>query len=161
MASLLPVASRLGADVPVCLANRATRMSGVGEQLRSAPVLPECGLVLVNPGVALSTAEVFSARQAPYSAAATLPEAWENAVQMAVRLRALSNDLEPPALRLRPVIGDVLSRLRADPGCLLARMSGSGATCFGLYSSAAAAEHAAAAQSRPGWWNWGGGLRQA
>lgn len=160
MDALLPLASRLGADVPVCLDNRPTRMSGIGEQLGPAPALPECGLVLVNPGVALSTAEVFRARQAPYSAAAMLPEAWEDTTRMASGLRALSNDLEPPALRLRPVIGEALRGLRADPDCLLARMSGSGATCFGLYGSAAAAEHAAVAQSRPGWWCWGGGLRQ-
>jgi 4-diphosphocytidyl-2-C-methyl-D-erythritol kinase len=158
--TLLPLAVRLGADVPVCLAARPRRMGGIGEQLDPAPGLPECGVVLLNPGVAVATAEVFQTRRQSFSAPAVLPAGWPDARMMAADLGALSNDLEAPAIALSPVIGSVLTALRAHPGCLLARMSGSGATCFGIFPSATAAEQAAASLARPGWWCWGGALRQ-
>jgi 4-diphosphocytidyl-2-C-methyl-D-erythritol kinase len=80
---------------------------------------------------------------------------------MAADLSGLTNDLEAPAVGLAPVIGEALAALLADETCLLARMSGSGATCFGLYETAAAATAAAAALRRPGWWVWGGGLAES
>lgn len=154
-ADLRALALRLGADVPVCLAApRPARMGGVGEMLAEAPGLPAFGMVLVNPGVAVSTPAVFRARTGPFSAPAALPDRWPDAAALARDLAALGNDLEPPAVALQPVIGDVLATLRATPGCLLARMSGSGATCFGLFGDAAAA--AAADLRRPDWWIWGG-----
>jgi 4-diphosphocytidyl-2-C-methyl-D-erythritol kinase len=155
----LPMALALGADVPVCLGGRAARMGGVGEVLTPAPQLPACGMVLVNPGVSLATASVFRARQGGFSEAAVLPGSWPDAAAMARGLAALRNDLEPAAIALQPVIGEVLAALAGVPGCLLARMSGSGATCFGLFADAAAAEAAARAVARPGWWCWGGALR--
>src|SRR5271166_6217362 len=100
---LRPFAARLGADVPVCVAGRPARMMGVGDVLAPAPRLPACGIVLVNPGVPLSTAEVFRARQGTWSEAAVLPEAWDDAAAMARDLARLTNDLEPPAIRLCPV----------------------------------------------------------
>jgi len=154
------LALSLGADVPVCLAGVAARMSGVGERLTPAPRLPACGMVLVNSGVALGTADVFRARGAGFSAVAALPDAWSDARSMADDLARLGNDLEPPAIGLCPVIGDVLAALRATPGCLLARMSGSGATCFGLFADPASAARAALALRRPGWWSWGGAIRR-
>ena len=150
------LASRLGADIPVCLASRPARMSGIGEALAPAPRLPPFGMILVNPGIAVSTPAVFKARRAAFSPPASLPETWPDAAAMAATLAALSNDLETPALAAAPVIGTVLDALRGIPDCLLARMSGSGATCFGLFRSAAAATAAAAALARPGWWCWGG-----
>ncbi|MCW3477237.1 4-(cytidine 5'-diphospho)-2-C-methyl-D-erythritol kinase, partial [Rhodovastum sp. RN2-1] len=102
--------------------------------------------------------EVFRARAAGFSAPAALPAGWASLDAMAADLAALGNDLEPPALALRPVIGEVLAALRAQPGCRLARMSGSGATCFGLFADAAVAEAAAPALRRHGWWAWGGAL---
>ncbi len=150
------VAASLGADVPVCLAGRPARMSGIGETLASAPRLPRFGLVLVNPGVAVSTAAMFAARDATFSAPATLPEAWDDAGAMAADLRRLQNDLEPPARTYAPPIGTVIEALASTPGCHLARMSGSGATCFGLFDDPDAAARAARALSRPGWWCWGG-----
>ena len=155
---LLPLAARLGADVPVCLASRPTRMQGIGERLTAAPTLPAFGLLLVNPGVAVATADVFRARRGGFSPAAALPEAWDDALGMAAGLAALTNDLQPPAVAVCPAIGDVLSALDDDPTCLLGRMSGSGATCFGIYPDAAAASRAAARLGgvRPGWWVWGG-----
>ncbi|MDE2515674.1 MAG: 4-(cytidine 5'-diphospho)-2-C-methyl-D-erythritol kinase [Rhodospirillales bacterium] len=155
------IAVQLGADVPVCLDCRPTRMGGVGEVLTPAPRLPAgLGMVLVNPGLALATAAVFRAREAAFSPPAKLADAWADAGAMAADLARLSNDLEAPAMALCPPIAVVLAALRAMPGALLARMSGSGATCFALFGSVAAARAAAAALGRaePGWWCWGGGL---
>jgi 4-diphosphocytidyl-2-C-methyl-D-erythritol kinase len=155
-AALAALALRLGADVPVCLAGRAARMGGVGEVLSPAPALPRFGMVLVNPGVAVSTPSVFRARTGPYSAPSVLARGWADAAAMAADLAALGNDLEAPAVALCPAIGEVLAALGATRGCLLARMSGSGATCFGLYADPAEAGLAAGEVRRPGWWAWGG-----
>jgi 4-diphosphocytidyl-2-C-methyl-D-erythritol kinase len=152
----------LGADVPVCLARRPARMSGIGEVLSATPALPALGMVLVNPGVACSTAAIFRARAkagAGFSPADALPErGWSSASSLAAVLAGSGNDLEAPAMTVAPVIGVVIAAIRAQPDCLLARMSGSGATCFGLFPDARAAERAAAAMTREGWWCWGGGL---
>jgi len=156
--ALTQIALTLGADVPVCLASRPARMGGVGETLTPAPGLPPAGMVLVNPGVSLATAAVFRTRAAEFSAPAELPASWPDAAAMADDLAKLRNDLQPPAIALCPVIGTVLAALAAAPGCLLARMSGSGATCFGLFPDAPTAEAAARALARPGWWCWGGAL---
>lgn len=159
-AALDLLALRLGADVPICLRNRTARMGGAGEKLEAGPVLPACFVVLVNPGVALATAAVFRARHGAFSAPARLPSGWPDAASMAAGLAALGNDLEAPARALCPVIGDVLATIAAQPGCLLARMSGSGATCFGLFADPVAAEHAAGAIAQTGWWVWAGALRR-
>ena len=151
------LAERLGADVPVCLAGRPARMRGIGEQLGPAPGLPGYGLVLVNPGVALGTADVFRARWGDFSAGTELPVAWPTASAMADALSRTTNDLQPPAIVLRPAIGEVLSAISEQHGCLLARMSGSGATCFGVFHTTQEAHDAAAALAREGWWCWGGG----
>ncbi|MDD2878525.1 MAG: 4-(cytidine 5'-diphospho)-2-C-methyl-D-erythritol kinase [Acidiphilium sp.] len=152
------LAEPLGADVPVCIVSRPARMGGIGEILSAAPRLPEFGMVLVNPGVAVATPAIFKARGGGFSPMADLPSGWDDAVAMAADLARLSNDLEVPALGMAPVIGTVLAALRADPACLLARMSGSGATCFGIFADAdaAAAACATANLARPGWWCWGG-----
>jgi 4-diphosphocytidyl-2-C-methyl-D-erythritol kinase len=113
-------------------------------------------MVLVNPGVAVSTPAVFRVRTGPFSTAAVLTGAWPDAAALARDLAGLANDLEPPAVALQPVIGEALAAVRAAPGCLLARMSGSGATCLGLFASADAAAAAADGVRRPGWWAWGG-----
>ncbi len=158
---LREVAARLGADVPVCLVSGAAHMGGAGEILSAAPAIPECGMVLVNPGVAVATPSVFRAREGSYSSPADLPASWADAAAMADGLAALANDLEPPAVALRPVIGEVLAALRRLPGCLLARMSGSGATCFALFAGPAEAIAAAGAPELREccWWTWGGPLR--
>ena len=154
--ALHALALRLGADVPVCLKAVPARMGGVGEALSPAPEVPVFGMVLVNPGVAVSTPEVFRARLGGFSVPAALPAGWPDAAAMADDLAVLGNDLEPPAVALRPVIGEVLAAVRALPGCLLARMSGSGATCFGVFADPATAAAAAELLRRPGWWTWGG-----
>ncbi len=156
-AALAALAAPLGADVPVCVASRPAVMQGIGELIRPAPALPECGLLLVNPRLPLATPAVFRARQGGFSPPAALPATWADADAMAADLRRLGNDLEPAALSLCPAIGEVLAALRAQRGCLLARMSGSGATCFGLFATPAEAE-AAGRGMPPGWWVSGGGL---
>ncbi len=148
----------LGADVPVCLDPRPRRMAGIGEDLSAAPFIPACGILLVNPGIALATKSVFAARDAVFSEPARFPQAWADAAAMAAALSEWENDLELPAIRLCPAVGLVLDFLRAVPGCRLARMSGSGATCFALFDTPADAAQAASRVSRPGWWCWGGAL---
>jgi len=156
-AALAELALPLGADIPVCIASRPARMQGVGEVISAAPTLPGFGMTLVNPGVPVATPDVFRARQGGFSPPAILPERWPSAAHMAEDLALLSNDLEAPALSLCPVIAEVLAALRAQPGCLLARMSGSGATCFGLFAKPAQAEDAAQAMRR-NWWAQGGAV---
>lgn len=146
---------RLGADVPVCLTPRAARMSGIGETLTPLPyALPPAWLVLVNPGKGVSTPQVFKALtrrdNAPLQAMPRLKDSAELAAWVAMQ----RNDLEAPALPMLPEIACVKSALTAQQGCLLARMSGSGATCFGLFADPLTA-HAAAAAIRsvhPDWW---------
>lgn len=159
-ASWRALAMRLGADVPVCLSSLPARVGGVGEVLASAPLLPACGVLLVNPGIAVETAQVFRARSGAFSSRAVLPSGWPDAAAMAQDLAMLGNDLETPARTLCPPIAEVLARLAAQPGCLLARMSGSGATCFGLFADPEAAARAGRElQAPPGWWQWGGAMR--
>ena len=101
-AALARLAAGLGADVPVCLAGRAARMGGIGERLGPAPVLPACGIVLVNPGIQVATAEVFRARHGPWSEPAALPAGWDDVAAMAADLGGLRNDLEPACHRAAP-----------------------------------------------------------
>jgi 4-diphosphocytidyl-2-C-methyl-D-erythritol kinase len=154
ISGLAPLARDLGADVPVCLAARPARMRGIGERLEWVPCLPTLYLLLVNPGRRLATAAVFAALG---SLPAPVPEQGPPPLEhgaLVSWLRMRANHLEAPARRLEPLVDTVLKALAAQPGCELARMSGSGATCFGLFADRAALE-AAAAQIRhvqPGWW---------
>lgn len=144
----------LGADVPVCLAGRPTLMTGVGEGLAPAPALPPAWLVLVNPRRPLSTPAVFRARTGGSAPADPLTEAPADARVLAAQLAARRNDLTQAAIALEPAIGEALALIAVQPACLLARMSGSGATCFGLFEAETEARAAAAALARtqPGWW---------
>jgi 4-diphosphocytidyl-2-C-methyl-D-erythritol kinase len=136
----------IGADVPVCLAGRPARMRGVGEGVTPLPALPPAWLVLANPSVGVSTPVVFKALARKDNA--PLPR------HMPAWLMMLRNDLEPPAMAHLPAISTVKAALSAQQGCLMARMSGSGATCFGLFAdplTAAAAARAIRA-ANPAWW---------
>ncbi len=145
----------LGADVPVCLVAEPRRMSGIGEALEALPDLPPLHFVLANPGVAVSTSAAFNALKSKTNRPmpAELPD-WLDTPAFARWLAAQRNDLELPARSLAPAIGVTLTRLAQTDGALLARMSGSGATCFALYATRPEADAAAAAlrEVHPDWW---------
>lgn len=151
-AALAHLSLRLGADVPMCVAGRAAFAGGIGEELSPAPALPAVGLLLVNPRIAVPTPAVFRARMGAFSTPDRFDEAPKDAGALAALLAARRNDLTAPACEICPAIGEVLAALDGAPGCRLARMSGSGATCFGLFDDEAAATRAAPALARPGWW---------
>lgn len=149
------VAAELGADIPACLNGAPSRMQGIGERLMPVEALPSMALLLVNPGMPCPTGAVFAARQAAFSD----PAKWEPFDQgfeaFAAWLRGQTrNDLWDPAVGLVPAIGGVLEAIEQQPGCRIARMSGSGATCFGLFADLGAAQRAAQsiAKRHPGWW---------
>ncbi len=144
----------LGADVPVCLGGRAAFVGGIGEQIEPAPTLPPARLVLVNPGIALATKAVYAALGDAVSRPARFAGAPPDTGALAALLAERANDLEAPARRLLPAVEEARAALAAEPGCLLARMSGSGATCFGLFAAAAEADAAARriAALHRGWW---------
>ncbi len=139
------IAAKLGADVPACLANRTTLGTGKGDTLTTLEGLSGTPLLLVNPGIALSTAAVFKAWDGHDRG--PIPEG--DLLNRALQGR---NDLEPPALVLAPVIAEVRMLLDAARGVLLSRMSGSGATCFALFDSPEARDIAASAAKARGWW---------
>ena len=155
---LLEAARATGADVPVCVGSRACLMQGIGDMLSDPLSLVPLRCVLVNPGVAVATKDVFAAlnaKAAPRAGSENFPVFGRlSGPELIEWLATQRNDLEPAAISLQPVIGDVLMALRGQPGCRLARMSGSGATCFGLFddeaTSKAAAERLSGAQ--PDWW---------
>lgn len=146
--------AELGADVPVCYFARACRMTGVGEQIKRV-ALPPVAAVLANPRVEVSTPRVFDRLASKENASMPeLPPLVTASELITFLQEETRNDLEPPARALASVIGEVLDRLWALKGARLARMSGSGATCFALFDAIVAAEEAAAELSaqRPDWW---------
>ena len=144
----------LGADVPVCLFGQTARVQGIGEKIEPGPALPDIGLLLVNPGVGVSTAAVFSKRRGAFSSPADLPASFDSAESLVEFLSHCHNDLLASARELSPQIDLVLADIVQQPDCLFASLSGSGATCFGLFADGAAAYAAASALqvARPGWW---------
>lgn len=142
---------RLGSDVPVCLSSAPARMQGAGEILTPLPPLPGLSVVLANPGIALSTPQVFAALDRRDNPGLPAIPCFTGLADLATWLAGTRNDLEPAALILAPVIGQVLDGLRTT-GAAFARMSGSGATCFGIYATADTARIAANALKQHGWW---------
>ncbi|HXQ47406.1 MAG TPA: 4-(cytidine 5'-diphospho)-2-C-methyl-D-erythritol kinase, partial [Caulobacteraceae bacterium] len=126
-----------------------------------APPLPRCAVVLVNPGLSLATPAVFKARSGAFSEPARFEEPPADAAALAGLLETRRNDLTAAAVALAPAISDVLKALESEPGALIARMSGSGATCFALFAAADAARSAARRLRplHPGWWVAAGTLR--
>jgi 4-diphosphocytidyl-2-C-methyl-D-erythritol kinase len=152
---LAETARATGADVPVCLDPRPRRMRGIGEILSAPLDVPKLAAVLVNPGVSVPTREVFSALKAPdFTQAEPAADLPGDRPALLGYLTVQRNDLEPAAIALQPVIADTLAALRGLSGCRLARMSGAGATCFGLFDTLRAATAAAAAlrHAKPSWW---------
>jgi 4-diphosphocytidyl-2-C-methyl-D-erythritol kinase len=167
---LIEVARLTGADVPVCLASRACVMTGIGETLLPLS-LPKMPCVLVNPCVPVATRDVFAAlglRNGQLLVGATdvilyepaWPKAGASIDAWVKTLAGIGNDLEKPATRIQSVIGEVLSALDAAAGPRLARMSGSGATCFAIFNDDADAQRAAQAirLEHPQWWVHAGAL---
>lgn len=153
-AALQRLALRLGADVPMCLGGRPMHVGGIGEEMQPAPALPSFALLLVNPRVPLPTPPVFAGRSGPFSAPARLEAPPGDMAAFASLLAMRRNDLTDAAIALAPAVAEVLTALAATPGVRLARMSGSGATCFGLCDDVGTAAAAAAsiAARRPDWW---------
>lgn len=152
---LFEAAGTLGADVPMCLVGRALRARGNGAVVEPLRRLPELNLLLVNPGVAVSTADVFAAlenRENPPIAAHV--DGFESLDDLLAFLTSSRNDLEATTVALQPEVGQALDVLNGVEDCLFARMSGSGGTCFGIFPSRLAARHAAMRLRRayPSWW---------
>jgi 4-diphosphocytidyl-2-C-methyl-D-erythritol kinase len=166
---LIEIAQWTGADVPVCLISRACVMTGVGETLLPL-ALPKLPCVLVNPCVPVATRDVFEALglrngellvgAADVMRARAWPEEDASVEEWVEALAAATNDLEAPAIRIQPVIGEVLSTLGAADRARLVRMSGSGATCFAIFDDDAAAQTAAQKiqLTHPQWWVHAGAL---
>jgi 4-diphosphocytidyl-2-C-methyl-D-erythritol kinase len=160
---LLGVALKTGADVPVCVASHACDMTGVGEGLLPLN-LPKLPCVMVNPRVPVATKDVFAALglrngellvgAADILESPSWPDGGASLGDWVEAISIVPNDLEAPAMRIQPVIGEVLSALRAGDGMLLARMSGSGATCFAIFADAPKARAASETIRRdhPAWW---------
>jgi 4-diphosphocytidyl-2-C-methyl-D-erythritol kinase len=152
---LLALAAELGSDVPACLLSRPCLAAGRGEILTGLPPLPRLSTVLVNPGVAISTATVFGSLNARTGVGkASPPGTLENLWDVIGYLGDAGNDLEAPACRLAPVIQEVLNAFDREPGCAMSAMSGSGSTCFAFFHEYDFARGAAdrIAQDHPEWW---------
>lgn len=154
---LARIALELGADVPVCLDAAPAFMTGIGERVARLPALPDFVLLLVNPGVAVPTGDVFArldAAAVTEGRAEARPPSFATLDELLQWLGSHPNDLEAPAMDIAPAIGMVLRKLNTLPGALLARMSGSGATCFAIFSDRNAAQDALSVLSAdyPDWW---------
>ena len=154
-AALQGIAAGLGSDIPACLLSATCFMEGRGEVLRAAQSVPHVPMLLVNPGVAVPTKDVFAALGERSGVEMALPQGrFADTADLLRFLETTRNDLEEPARRIQPVIGEVLGAIAGLPGALMTRMSGSGATCFGIFADddccRRAAENLKARQ--PGWW---------
>ena len=156
-ARLYEAAREAGSDVSVCLDCATRWMSGAGHELSAPVVMPRLFAVLVSPGIPLATKDVYAAlgapsiSEAPTAPSLAVPQGGKEFINF---IAGLSNDLEAPAIRLAPIVKDVLAVLRDQPACMLARMSGSGSTCFGIFFTHNAAKLAARtlAVRHPAWW---------
>ena len=159
-AALRALAAELGADIPACVGGRAVWVGGIGERIDPAAALPKAGILLANPRTKLPTAAVFAARRGAFGDPGRFEPMPASVVGLAQTLMRCRNDLTDAAIGLVPEIGAVLASLRALPGALLARMSGSGATCFALFRDRSAAGRAreALAAAEPRWWCAAGGF---
>jgi 4-diphosphocytidyl-2-C-methyl-D-erythritol kinase len=144
----------LGADVPVCLYGGPAYVSGIGEVIDPAPYLPETHIVLANPGKAVLTAAVFKSQGGRFGSPARFADAPKDARALAELLAKRENGLARAAMQLEPAIGEVITALEESGNCLLARMCGSGPTCYAIFPDAATAAAAATklARAHPGWW---------
>jgi 4-diphosphocytidyl-2-C-methyl-D-erythritol kinase len=154
--------ARLGADVPVCFGCKTARVRGIGDVIDPVPPIGETAIVLVNPGKPCPTPKVFARFSGTYREPIPLPLSLENFKELVAFIRATSNDLQDAACDIEPEIRIALQELDAQKGCALARMTGSGATCFGLFENDALAQKAAKAiaAKNKGWWAKAGWLNR-
>ena len=146
------LALTLGSDIPACLLAHPLFVGGIGEELTPAPRMPPVDVLLVNPGVQLATPSVFGARRGGFNPDARFSESPGDVRELAELLKERDNDLTEAATRLLPVVREMIEAIEAMPGCRLARMSGSGATCFGLFDDAETAERAKEQLAGRDWW---------
>ncbi|HJT43901.1 MAG TPA: 4-(cytidine 5'-diphospho)-2-C-methyl-D-erythritol kinase [Rhizomicrobium sp.] len=154
-AGLHAIAAALGSDIPACVLSAPCFMEGRGEILRAPQSMPRVPMLLVNPGVAVPTKDVFAALQERSGVEMDLPRGrFGDTADLLRFLETTRNDLEEPARRIQPVIGEVLAALASLPGALFARMSGSGATCFAIFPDDACCDRAAEIlqNAYPAWW---------
>ncbi len=151
---LAALGAELGADIAMCVHSRAARATGIGATITPFDELPAMPMVLVNPGVPLSTRDVFARLSGRFSAGLPPLAPLSTLSQVVGWLGHADNDLTPAACALAPGIAEAIAALGAAPGCRLARMSGSGASCFGVFDDQPAAQRAAQILSaaHPGWW---------
>ena len=162
--ALIRLARGLGADGPICMASlvkagRVSRAQGIGERVSNGPATPPFTLAIANPGLPVSTGRVFhvfddAAPPAPFEL--NIPARFSTLSQLVQWAKGTRNDLQSPAVALEPVIEEGLTAMRQRPGCMAARMSGSGATLFGLFNSATAARRGARWFAGQGWWSTAG-----
>lgn len=152
--ALAQMALALGSDLPVCLQAQPSWVSSIGEHIEPIRLETDMWIVLVNPGIPLPTAQVYKSYVPPHRQAATHTKRIGSQRELVDLVTPLHNDLQPAAFSLLPEIKNVLAMIAHTPNCLLVRMSGSGATCYGLYESEISARQAADAikTAQPAWW---------
>ena len=151
---LMPLLTNLGADVPACLNCAPVIMQGIGDVLSNAPDMPEISIVLVNPMINCPTSNIFLHHQGHFKSPIEMPECFTDIHDLTDFLMNTENDLYEPALKSVPEIGNVIHSIKIQEGCILSRMSGSGATCFGIFknenSAIKAKQHIL--HDNPDWW---------
>ncbi len=145
---------KLGADVPVCLYCRPSLMRGIGDEITPAPEMPEIPILLINPLVSCSTADIFLHHNGDFKKDISLPDKFSSANDLVKTLESLDNDLFNPSIKLVPEISNIMNALSTQQKCIFSRMSGSGATCFGLFETMKDAQQSAEniAKDNPDWW---------
>lgn len=151
---ITPLMTKIGADVPVCFNCRPTIMRGIGDVLLPAPYMPEIPILIINPLVSCATQDVFLHHNGVLKKNISLPNNFECVFELIKTLNIVENDLFEPALKLIPEIENVINALNMQEHCLFSRMSGSGASCFGLFETIEHAENAAdkIRNDNPDWW---------
>ena len=151
---LLPLMTKLGADVPVCMLCQPAIMRGIGDDLSPAPIMPEIPVVLIHSGRGCSTKDVFLKHKGAFRENVDLPKKFGSVSDVVDTVGALHNDLSSAAIDLVPEIANVLNALESEDACLLARMSGSGESCFGIFETEEDAQKSARAiaADNPDWW---------
>jgi len=151
---LLPLMIKLGADVPVCFNCQTSLVEGIGETLLPVNQIEEIPILIINPLISCPTQDIFLRHNGIFNKKINLPEYFESVFGYIDFLKSTNNDLYQPATQLIPEIGNIINAMEAQESCLLARMSGSGASCFALFETIEQANQAKLAilDENPDWW---------